>query len=158
MQGRGKKQAFSQYLSSLSDQEFSKWMSPLIDAVKADVRQAAVSGAENFYNSYAPETYDRTESFCNLGQKDPEIRRTSDGLGIEMVFRFGADEVTVNPWGGCSGDPQQAFDADYVNGYHGGPRRVASGYSWDPVPKTESPFDYIVKTLQSKYGEVIVDG
>lgn len=145
-------------LMSMPDDQIIKHMQPFIDEVKADVAKAAAEGAEDFYGAAPQGTYTRTGSFSSMGQKEPQIKRSADKLGVDLTFTFSSDEVSVNPWGGYSGSPEESFNADYLNGFHGGPRKVqGGGYSWQPVPKSDSPFDHIVEVLQGKY-EVMIDG
>ena len=151
------KELFQIYLSQVSDQELAKYMQPIIEEVKADVMQAAVQGAQNFYGAYPEGSYTRTGSFSNLGQGEPEIRR--NGTDLELVFKFDSGEVSVNPWGKFPGNTEQAFDADYVNGFHGGPRKTKGGsWSWGQTPQSQSPLDYIYETLSGKYQGVKIYG
>lgn len=102
-----------------------------------------------FYGSADSGTYTRAGGFSGLGMKPKEKKYNGT---ITLTYDYSASEVTVNPWDApwgksYPGDPNWAFDTGFVHGLHGGPRPSHMGWTWNGVTQTDSPFDFIVNSI-----------
>lgn len=137
----------------LSDKDIEKILRPKIDEIKKGMINVTKSAISAFYSDYQPDenVYTRTYSFHNLENLDMRYKEKKIENGIEMTFVYSSWDIGVasNIW--KSSDPDWAFDADFVHGFHGGPRNIGNGvYSWSPVRKmSESPWDIILDYVES---------
>lgn len=141
----------------LSQEEIHALIKPKAEKIMNDIQDAAKTAIEEFYNDpnfhKGKFPYERTGSFTNFGNvgKYEEIEN-----GYRLIFEYKSSDVTVNPWLYFKGSPKWAFDADFVHGYHGGPRPVVLNgkkqWAWNTVPQlTPSPWERILQYVDEKY-------
>lgn len=134
----------------LSDSEILDLLHPFAEQVKLDIKMISLSAISEFYHDYKPlHGYQRTFGFYNMVEPNMRCEEKKEKNSIILNFTYSAFDVNVS--GG--GDSDWAFDAGFINGFHGGPYNMGNKtYSWDPVPKmSTSPWDIIEKYVNKKY-------
>lgn len=131
----------------LTKEEINKVLMPIIEKIEKRMTEASLEAANIFYG-FPKGTYDRTGSFASVGLTS---KRTETSTGYILEFEYKASDVSVNPWGKFPGSNGWSFDADYIHGFHGGPRRApGGGWTWKKVPhQAQSPFEYISEVADS---------
>lgn len=143
----------------LSQEEIHALLKPKAEEIIKDVQDAAQTAIENFYNdpsfTAGKIPYERTGSFNNF-KSVGEYKEIDNGYNISFVYS--SKDVTVNPYLYFKGNPGWAFDADFVNGFHGGPRPMGKNsdgkiqWGWANTPRMGiSPWEQIKQYVDSKY-------
>jgi len=139
--------SFSKYLT---DAEILELLQPVAEEVKLDMKMISKSAIAAFYADYKPMGgYVRTYGFYNIVDPNMRCDQSEHGTTITLVFGFDGFDVQVSQ----GGDPDMAFEADFVHGFHGAPRNIGNRtYSWFPVVRMNpSPWDMINQYVDRKY-------
>ena len=129
-----------------SDEDIKKIVKPYVDEIKVKMKKINRNAVEDFYSAPHP-TYNRTDSFFNVVNHDPDEDYYSDGC--LLTYKYSSGDVTVNqwdsPWGiSYEGNPEIAFSTAFYSGLHGGPRpNGKGGWSFNKTNITDPILDLI---------------
>ena len=129
----------------ITQDDIKKLLEDTVKSIKQQMKEVNTNAVKEFYSAPHP-TYDRTNSFFTVVSHDPKEEYFDNGC--LLTYKFSSSDVSVNPWASpwgktYDGNPEIAFFTAFQDGYHGGPRPVKGGWSWDRTTKTESIMDLI---------------
>lgn len=129
----------------LSEEEIMELIKPRVERCKLDVQKVSYNAIHDFYTDYDPEYYNRSYGMYGILLNKITEHKIDNGIRVRFNYSYADIERPEH-----HGSVSAMFNADFVNGYHGGPRNLGNGvYTWSPVPKMEmSPWDIIVNHVR----------
>ena len=128
--------------------EVAEMLRPVVDEIKRGMQQATYNALYRFYHSREPWHYKRTYGMYGLNLY--EVKESFTTTGAKITFRYSVEDIELAD---RHNNVSAVFDADFINGFHGGPIKTEDGYTWRGVPRTvPSPWDTIVQFAKSEYG------
>ena len=135
-----------------------------VEKIKTQMVEINKNAVDNFY-SVGSGSYNRTESFFNVVNHDPD--ESYSDTECTLVYKYSSSDVSVNPWESpwgitYPGNPEYAFISGFEHGFHGGPKpttieslydfqniKTKGGWTWARTKKTTSISDLIDEGINS---------
>lgn len=132
----------------LSQKEIEEILRPIVEEIKLDIIEQTFLAIQRFYHDYSPRIYKRSKGMYGISAiRNIQEKPIKDGIMI--TFTFSADDIGKPEHHGNVGE---VFEADFIHGFHGGPRRTEDGITWAYTPQMyPSPWDRIADYVENKY-------